>query len=125
MQIIDYIKTNKELLSAFVLTIILAFFPSLIFFFVLSLLSLQILLVKIYCNNTSDILIYSTFFTIDTMYMFVGRFTFFYFVIYFLTVAFAIYLEYENNKVSFYKKLELMIIYTILKIITIFLFIFA
>lgn len=125
MQIIDYIKTNKELLSAFVLTIILAFFPSLIFFFVLSLLSLQILLVKIYCNKTSDILIYSTFFTIDTMYMFVGRFTLFYFVIYFLTVTFAIYLEYENNKISFYKKLELMIIYTILKIITIFLFIFA
>ena len=125
MQIIDYIKTNKELLSAFVLTIILAFFPSLIFFFVLSLLSLQILLVKIYCNKTSDILIYSTFFTIDTMYMFVGRFTLFYFVIYFLNVDFAIYLEYENNKISFYKKLELMIIYTILKIITIFLFIFA
>ena len=124
MKIEDYIKTNKGLLSSFILTIILAFFPRLVFFFILSLLSFEIFLVKIYCSKMSDLLIYSIFFIIDTIYMFVGKFTLFYILGYVFIIILSLYLEYENNKVSFYKKLELVIIYTILKIMMIILFIF-
>ncbi|WP_068268993.1 hypothetical protein [Caviibacter abscessus] len=119
MTIFEFITSKKYVLLSIILPLILFFIPKLVFLFILSLLVLNAVLVGIYNNKVVDKVVYTTFFTLDTLFLFVGHFSLMYILIYIISVAALIYSDYVNNRFNDFSKIELITIYSIIKIILI------
>ncbi|WP_068448903.1 hypothetical protein [Caviibacter abscessus] len=119
MTIFEFITSKKYVLLSIILPLILFFIPKLVFLFILSLLVLNAVLVGIYNNKVVDKVVYTAFFTLDTLFLFVGHFSLMYILIYIISVAALIYSDYVNNRFNDFSKIELITIYSIIKIILI------